>query len=139
MVLPIILMLFFGVLEIGRTLLLQHSADTAAYEGARSAMVPGATVEDARKAATELLVAARVTNFEIQVDPDKIEEGTALISVDVTIPVDQNSWVIPSFVSNVTVESNVTLFTERPPVVKLSGVEELKKKLKGVKNKKASL
>ena len=42
LVLPVIMFTFACMVEISRVMLLQHTADTAAYEGARSAMVPGA-------------------------------------------------------------------------------------------------
>lgn len=53
---------------------------------------------------------------------------------------DKNSrpWVVPSFFSGSSVTSNVTLFSERPPVVKLSGIDDAKKKLKSSKNKDAA-
>lgn len=137
-VLPVITLLFFGVLEVGRTLLLQHSADTAAYEGTRAAIVPGATAEDAIQAAGELLEAARISEYTIEVDPEEIEEGTAVVSVEVSVPIEQNSWVVPTFFSGTSVKSIVTLFSERPPVVKLSGIDDAKKKLKSTKNKAAA-
>lgn len=123
---PVIVLFFFGILEMGRAMLLQHSADTAAYEGARSAMVPGATSTDARNAAIDLLQAANVGTYTITVTPTTIEEDTALISVRVDVPINENSWVIPSFLTDMTLSSEVTLFTERPPIVKLSGVPAMK-------------
>ncbi len=58
--LPIVFLLFFGMIELSRLFMLQHSADTAAYEGARNAIVPGAKPQDAVLAASELLRAAGI-------------------------------------------------------------------------------
>ena len=49
-VLPVILFSFAAMFEISRVLLLQHTADTDAYKGARIAMLPGATAADATDA-----------------------------------------------------------------------------------------
>ncbi len=56
MVLPIIMLLFYGMIELSRVLLLQHSVDTAAYEGARCAIVPGAKSDEATACAESCYV-----------------------------------------------------------------------------------
>ena len=53
-VLPLLVLLVFGSVELTRGLMLRHSADNAAYEAARTAIVPGATAEEAITRATEL-------------------------------------------------------------------------------------
>ncbi len=67
--LPIVFLLLFGMIELSRLFMLQHSADTAAYEGARNAIVPGAKPEDAVVAASELLRAAGLRGGQILVEP----------------------------------------------------------------------
>ncbi len=54
LVMPIILLFFTTMIELSRVLMLQHTADTAAYEAARSAMVPGGKAQDAHNAANSL-------------------------------------------------------------------------------------
>lgn len=128
MVLPVILFSFACMVEISRVMLLQHTADTAAYEGSRSAMVPGATASAAVTAANELLTAAGLRATQVTVTPDVITEMTPLITVLVEIPVSQNFWISPMLFKDYTVRSEVTLFCERPPVVQLTGVPALKVK-----------
>lgn len=132
-VLPIILLIFAGMIEISRVLLLQHSADTAAYEGARSAMVPGASSDEAVKAAQTLLLAAKLNSSTITVTPQLITEEPPLITVRVEIPIAANAWIAPFWFSNNCVTSEVTLFCERPPVVQLTGVPALKNLSKRIK------
>ncbi len=127
-VLPILLGLFFGMVELSRVMLLQHSVDTAAYEGARNAMVPGATINDAVLSAQKLLDAARLNSATITVEPQVITESTPLVTVRIELPVAQNSWVPPFWFTRGTVISEVTLITERPPMVQLTGVPTLKAK-----------
>ncbi len=91
MVLPVILLFLGGVIEVSRLLMLQHSADTAAYEGARCAMVPGASAAEARQAALELLAAANLKSATVTVMPDPLIESTSLITVTVDLPVRDNT------------------------------------------------
>ena len=135
LVLPVILLTFAGIIEISRVLMLQHTADTAAYEGARNAMVPGASASDATTSATLLLTAAGLRASTVTVTPTDINEQTPVLTVLVSIPVKENSWISPMFFVNYNVQSEVTLFCERPPVVQLVGIPELK--LKSAKGKKS--
>lgn len=128
MVLPLIVIIAFAMIEISRLMLLQHTADTAAYEGARHAIVPGATPGEALRAAKELIDANGLRDVMIEVTPDVIVEETPLVTVRVVVPVSQNSWIaFFSFVSH-SVSSEVTLYCERPAIVRLSGRPEVKVK-----------
>lgn len=138
-VMPVLLLTTFMVIEFSRSLLIQHTADTAAYEGARSAMVPGATASDAIAAANQLLGAAQIDGGVITVSPEVIEEDTAIISVEVRIPLARNSWIIPEWIITSDLTSEVTLFCERSPVVKLTGIPALKVKKQQQKGPKPSL
>lgn len=124
--LPIVFLLFFGMIELSRLFMLQHSADTAAYEGARNAIVPGAKPQDAVLAASELLRAAGIKNGQIVVQPDVITEETALITVTTVIPLSDNGWVVPNFFGGRIVKSEVTLICERPPMIMLTGIPRLR-------------
>ncbi|MCS7471039.1 pilus assembly protein [Stieleria sp. ICT_E10.1] len=128
MVLPLIMLFFTAMLEIGRVLMLQHTADTAAYEAARSAIVPGATAADAEQVAQQLTAAAGLTQVVIEVTPQSITEFTPLITVKVEIPVGENSWITPQHVVALTVSSEVTLMCERSPVTRLVAVDQLNAK-----------
>lgn len=124
--LPIVFLMFFGMIELSRLFMLQHSADTAAYEGARNAIVPGAKPQDAVLAANELLRAAGVKNGQITVQPNVITEETALVTVTTIIPLSDNGWVVPNFFGGRIVKSEVTLICERPPMIMLTGIPRLR-------------
>lgn len=127
-VLPIILVFFYAMVELSRLMLLQHSVDTAAYEGARNAMVPGASSHDAVVSSQQLLTAARLRSAVITVEPTTITESTSLVTVRIELPVAENAWITPFWFKSGTVVSEVTLITERPPMVQLTGVPQLKAK-----------
>ena len=121
-VLPIVLLIFAGMIEISRVLLLQHSADTAAYEGARSGMVPGATSDEASNAAQLLLLAAGLQSTSITVTPVVITEDTPIITVRVEVPIAPHAWISPQWFKNSRVVSEISLFCERPPMIQLTGI-----------------
>jgi Flp pilus assembly protein TadG len=139
LVLPVIMFTFACMVEISRVMLLQHTADTAAYEGARSAMVPGATAANAVATATELLTAAGLSTTQVTVTPKVIDEATPLVTVLVEVPVAANYWISPMLFQESVVKSEVTLFSERPPVVQLTGVPAIKKKATQTKGNTVSL
>lgn len=137
--LPLLFMVFAGILEIGRMLLLQQTADTAAYEGARHAMVPGATAEEAIAEAQKLLTQARLTGATVTIDPATIQEQTGAISVHIDIPLAKNCWFFKNWSSKYNVSSDVTLISERVPMIQLTGLPQLKKGGGGGGGKKIDL
>ena len=137
MVMPILMMFFYGMIELSRVLLLQHTVDTASYEGARSAIVPGATSQDAVDCASKLLATGKLKAAKITVTPTVITEDTPVITVLVEVPIRENAWMTPFWFKKGSVKSEVTLITERPPVVQLTGVPKLKAKSKKAKTTSA--
>ena len=68
-VVPVVMLFFAMLFESCRVLMLQHTADSAAYEAARAAMVPGATAAEAQQVAIDMVDAAGLTSSDIQVTP----------------------------------------------------------------------
>lgn len=133
-VLPVAFLLFMAFLEISHALLLQHSVDTAAYEGARHAMVPGAKASEAVIAASKLCKSARLKDYQVIVDPEVITEETPFITVRVEIPVSSNALGGSFFFKSKRLSSQVTLMCERPPMVQLTGIPVLGTKIKKLKS-----
>ena len=139
LVLPIIITFFFATVELSRVLMLQHTADTAAYEAAREGIVPGATSGEVIVVADEMLDSAGIEQASVDVTPDQILEETALITVNVEIPVSDNSWIAPHFFFGGSVTSEVSLFCERSPIIRLTGIPKIKAKKKKMKGDKPDL
>lgn len=137
MVMPILMMFFYGMIELSRVLLLQHTVDTASYEGARFAIVPGATSQDAVDCASKLLATGKLKSAKITVTPTVITEDTPVITVLVEVPIRENAWMTPFWFKKGSVKSEVTLITERPPIIQLTGVPQLKAKSKKAKTTSA--
>ncbi len=134
-VMPIVFIICFGLIEISRLLMLQHTADAAAYEAAREGMVPGATANEAIAAANVLLNADGLKGTSVTVSPDVITESTPVLTVSVSIPVSQNSWLNFFSLGSSTITSEISLYCERPPVALLTGTTQMKLKLKDTSGK----
>lgn len=113
----ILFILVFGLIEFTRIGAIRHSVDNASYEAARHVIVPGATAEEAKDIAREFLGKLAITNPTIIISPDPIGEGTSEVTVDISVPLQGNTWGISNFSSGMVLSSQTTLITERPPIV----------------------
>ncbi|MEM7313269.1 MAG: TadE family protein, partial [Planctomycetota bacterium] len=110
----IVLFIFlFGALELGRIYMIRHAADNAAYEAARHAMVPGATRAEAVAFAEDMLDAVGIRDGQIVVTPAVLNESTPEVTVDISVPLDNNGWVVPQFGAGRQIFATATLRTER--------------------------
>ncbi len=121
--LPIIFVMIAAFIELSRAWMLKQTADSAAYEGARAAIVAGAVPQDGRTAAESLLKASGIKRWSISIEPTIIEESTPYVKLSVRIPVAGNTWISPFFFKQTELSSSVTLITERPAAIQLSGLE----------------
>jgi Flp pilus assembly protein TadG len=115
--LPLVLLLFFGSIEFGRVNMLRHSAAQAAYEGARRGIVPGATADDVRAAATEILNSTFASSYTITVTPSTITRHTTEVTVNISLPLASNSWVVPQYFAGATLSRSFTLQREHSELV----------------------
>ena len=109
---PIVFLLFFAQLEFSRANLIRHSIQSAAYEGARRGIVPGATVADVREAATSILTAVSARDAVVTVDPTVIQPDTSQVTVTIDIPLISNTWGAAKFLRDRTLTSSITLNRE---------------------------
>lgn len=106
-VVPIILTMFLGAIELTRMNFIGQTAANAAYEAARKAIVPGNTVQDAQTEALRLLNTLGVGHGATVVVATTLNR----VTVTVTIPIGQNSWGLTRFTGglNVTQSCGLTL------------------------------
>lgn len=110
---PVVLLIFLASFEFCRANMIRHTADNAAYEGARRAIVPGATAADAENAARKMMAVVGAKEATFDVDPPVIDDDTPEVTVTVTVPLDANGFVAPMFLKGKTVTSGFTLARER--------------------------
>lgn len=112
----VLVTILMGLFEFSRVSMLRHAVETAAYEGAREAIPPGASVEDAVVAANQFLQSMGIQFGTVTVSPNPIDETTTQVNVEVTIPIAQNSWLVPRYVQS-GITGSISLMTERSPIV----------------------
>lgn len=110
--LPLVLLLFFGSIEFSRVNMLRHSAAQAAYEGARRGIVPGATAADVQGAANAIMNSAFASSYTVNVVPTTISASTPEVTVNITVPLAANSWVVPDYFAGKTLTRSFTLQRE---------------------------
>jgi Flp pilus assembly protein TadG len=110
---PIFFVLVIGSLEFGRLNVIRHTADQAAYEAARHAMVPGATADEARDHADRMLRIVGARGANVTIDPRNLGPEVNEITVTIDVPLAQNGWITPRFTSRTTIHAESRLKTER--------------------------
>lgn len=110
---PILFLFFFASLEFSRVNMIRQSVENAVYEGARRGIVPGATADNCRDSAQTVLNSISASGSTITVTPSVITKDTPKVTVAVTVPVANNSWVIPVFFAGKSIASSMTLERER--------------------------
>jgi Flp pilus assembly protein TadG len=113
LVAPAFFLVIMAMFEFTRLNVLRHTADNAAYEAARVAIVPGATVAQATTEANRLLSIVNARGAQVNFNPSTITPETNSVTVTVTIPLDSNGWVVPRFTQGRTLTSSATMRTER--------------------------
>jgi Flp pilus assembly protein TadG len=111
--LPLFILFLMASFEFGWLNVLRHSADNAAYEAARYAMVPGGTAAEAKAKATSLLNIIGARNAKVAVSPATLTSATDKVTVSIDIPLASNALVVPKFTGKKTLHTEATLRTER--------------------------
>ncbi len=95
LVAPVIFAVFLGAIEIANMNFCRNLANDTCYQVARAAIVPGANISNIEAEAQERLEAVGINGANL-VTRDIAGD---LVEVEVTIPLDQNSWGIGRFTS----------------------------------------
>lgn len=110
---PVFFLFLLAAFEFGWLNVMRHTADNAAYEAARAAMVPGASAADATAKATSLLKIVGARGATISITPATLTTSTKDVTVAIDLPMNKNGLITPRFTSKTTLHSESTLRTER--------------------------
>jgi len=110
---PVFFVFLLAAFEFGWLNVLRHTADNAAYEGARAAMVPGATAADAKTKANGILKIVRAKGATVSITPSVISPSTKEVTVAIDLPMSKNGLIVPRFTKKTILHSESTLRTER--------------------------
>jgi Flp pilus assembly protein TadG len=112
-VVPIFVLLVFGMIEFGRMVMVHQLLVGAAREGARQAIVNGSTAVDVEQTVRNYLTATSLDGQEASVnvspDPATANTGTA-VTVETGIAFEKASWLpAPFFLRAVTLNAASTM------------------------------
>lgn len=110
---PVFFVFLLAAFEFGWLNVLRHTADNAAYEGARAAMVPGATAAEAKTKANSILKIVGARGATVNITPAVLTPSTKGVTVAVDMPMGSNGLILPRFTSKTILHSESTLRTER--------------------------
>lgn len=110
--LPILMTILLGSYELARANMMLHSTESAAYEGARVGIIPGATPEAVRASVGRILSSVGVRTFDIDISPDVITNTTEEIEVFVTVPFRENLAIPTLFIREPVFTGTCTLRRE---------------------------
>lgn len=109
---PVFFFLVFGGIELSRVNMLIHTVESALLQGARRGIIPGATAEQCRQAAQDVLDIGRIRSSTITVSPTTITETTASVSITVSVPLDANGYQASTVFLGKTIMRTATLNRE---------------------------
>lgn len=112
--LPIIVLLVLGTIEACSMIFLKQSLSVAAYEGARTAIIPGMKEADVKAACNQILVDRNVSGATVTVTPTNIDALNPGDFVDVTVsaPCNANSVVRNKFYKGRTLSATASMMIE---------------------------
>lgn len=108
----LLFVLFFTSLELCRVAMIRHTADNAVYEACRTGIIPGATVTEVQDQARSVMATLGVSSVDVSVTPAAIDRDTNEVTVVVSIPLDENSYIPNGFTAGNTITRELTLRRE---------------------------
>jgi len=112
-VVPLFFLFILAAFEFGRLNIIRHTADSAAYEAARYAMVPGAIASEAIAKADAMLSIVGTRGATVTVNPAVLGPDVDEILVTISVPMDQNGFIAPHFTRGQIIRAQSRLKTER--------------------------
>lgn len=95
LVLPVIVLLLLGSLEMGRAVMVRHVLEETARAGCRVAVFENGTHEDVMDIIDVSMKGAGISDYIVNIDPDPPENLEAFepVTVTVTVPYKSVSWL----------------------------------------------
>ena len=111
-VLPIVVLLIFGAIEIGRAVMVQHSLQEAAQAGCRLYTVKNLTQQQVTDMIDTSMANAGITAYTIEMDPPTkaaVDAHMEPVTVKVSVGYDAVSWMPVWFMSGKTIVAQATM------------------------------
>jgi Flp pilus assembly protein TadG len=112
---PVFLLLVFGMIEYGRMVMVQQIITNASREGARTAVLDGATTAGVQSAVNNYLTSGSISGATVTVSPNppsSAQYGDP-VTVTVSVPFNQVSWLpSPMYLGGKTLSSSTVMRRE---------------------------
>ncbi len=112
---PIFVMLLFGIIEYGRMVMVQQVITNASREGARRAVLDGATTGEIETVVNDYMTSSGVKGATVTVSPDPPDSAGSgePVSVTVSVPFTNVSWLpAPMFLGNTDLQARTVMRRE---------------------------
>jgi Flp pilus assembly protein TadG len=106
---PILFLFLFAAIEFGRYNMIRQTANDAAFEAARSCIVPGATAANGQSAGLSVLNVVGLKGCTVSINPTTITSSTTTVTATVTVPITSNLWTASVFCKTSSITTNCTL------------------------------
>ncbi len=113
---PVFFLFVFGMIEFGRMVMVQQIITNAAREGARVAILSGATTSQVTTKVGNYLSAGSISGATTTVNPDPPSGATygSSVTVTVSVPFKSVSWTpAPFFLGSATLQAQCVMRTEQ--------------------------
>ena len=110
--LPILFLFLFSSYELSRGNFLSHAVESAAYEGARVGILPGANKAKIQAAVDFVMKSCGATNYQVTVTPAVLTEETTKVTVEVAVPMQENTNIPSNLLDDPVFRSSCTLTRE---------------------------
>jgi Flp pilus assembly protein TadG len=105
----ILFLFLFAALEFSRYNMIAQTATNAAFEAARTCVVPGASAASGQTAGANILNAVGIAGGTVTMSPATITNTTTQVSATVTVSLASNLWISPVFCGSGTITKTCTL------------------------------
>jgi len=112
---PVLFIILFGMIEMGRALMIKQLLSNAARDGARSAILEGSSAEDVEQTVLSYLGGSKIGGAKVSVTPSPLTlaQGGDPVTVSISVPFNEVSWLpTPKYLSGVTLEETVIMRRE---------------------------
>jgi Flp pilus assembly protein TadG len=113
-VVPVLVLLIFGMIEFARLMMVEQILTNGARVGARKASLPGTTSSDVTTAVNTYMTNSGLSGHTTTVSPDpSTANPNDAITVTVSIPFNNVSWLpVPMFLGGKTLSGSVVMAKE---------------------------
>ena len=112
---PVFFLLVFGMIEFGRMVMVQQVITNASREGARVAVLDGATTTEIENTVNSYLASGSISGADVQVDPNPPSNAGygEPVTVTVTVGFDEVSWLpTPMFLGSTELTASTVMRRE---------------------------